>query len=485
MHAISRRRRPPHAASLLPAAALLGVALSVLPARADQDDAAERVPSRAGEIYSPIQRTFERQQLLPGGPVTRLPQFGPPVPKPEGPVLLEDLKERLRYEDPFFRDLRVDLYFRTGYLDRHNSDDTLSQAWAGGSALGFRSGWHDNWLQVEAAVASAQPLYAPEDEGGTLLLTDQQAEVSSVAVANARMRGLGQELIVGRQLIKTPYINPQDNRMIPNTVEGVALMRRRDEAQTFDYGAGYLWGFKARDSSHFLSFSNELGVSEDRGVIVAGAKVVPITGLTIGAIDYTIPDALNTAFAEVDWIFPPLQCGVQFRLSANYTDQRTIGEDLMPGGPFETSQVGGRAAASYHDATVLAAISANGKGADLNGPFGSFPAYTVLDQLNFNDAGETTAVVGVAYDFSHIITDGLKFQTRYGKGWNVIDATTGAPQSGQNEFNFEVEYQPMSGPFENLHVQLFYSGVRFPGNPPGQENQPQWHGVVTYLVPLL
>jgi hypothetical protein len=276
-----------------------------LPARADQEDAAERVPSSAGEIYSPIERTFERQQLLPSGPVARLPQFGPSVPKPGGPVLLEDLKERLRYEDPFFRDLKVDLYFRTGYLDRHNSDDTLSQAWAGGSALGFRSGWHDDWLQIEAAVASAQPLYAPEGEGGTLLLTDQQAEVSSIAVANARIRGLGQELIVGRQLIKTPYINPQDNRMIPNTVEGVALMRRRDEAQTFDYGAGYLWGFKARDSSHFLSFSNELGVPEDRGVIVAGAKVVPISGLTIGAIDYAIPTRSTPPSPRSTGSFPP------------------------------------------------------------------------------------------------------------------------------------------------------------------------------------
>jgi hypothetical protein len=47
---------------------------------------------------------------------------------------------------------------RTGYLDRHNSETSTSQAWAGGSALGVRSGWHDDWLQLEAAVASAQPL---------------------------------------------------------------------------------------------------------------------------------------------------------------------------------------------------------------------------------------------------------------------------------------------------------------------------------------
>ena len=43
----------------------------------------------------------------------------------------------------------------------------------------------------------------------------------------------------------------------------------------------------------------------------------------------------------------------------------------------------------------------------------------------------------------------------------------------------------MSGPFENLHSQLFYSGVRMPDDPPSQVNQPQVRGVVTYLVPLL
>ena len=85
---------------------------------------------------------------------------------------------------------------------------------------------------------------------------------------------------------------------------------------------------------------------------------------------------------------------------------------------------------AFRCATILAAISENGKGADLNGPFGSFPAYTVLDQLNFNDAGETTVVVGAAYDFSRIITDGLKFQMRYGKGFSVIDPTTGASTAG-------------------------------------------------------
>ena len=170
------------------------------------------------------------------------------------------------------------------------------------------------------------------------------------------------------------------------------LTRRRDEAQTFDYGVGYLWGFKARDSSYFQSFSNELGVKQDRGVLAAGLKVVPIAGLTLGAINYLISDTLITTFAEADWL---IRTGpLQFRVSANYTDQRTVGTDLIAGAPYATSQVAARFAASYTNVTLMVASSMNDDGAALQGPFGSFPAYTVLDQL----VGEVLTVVDEIVD---------------------------------------------------------------------------------------
>ncbi len=426
MHASDGRRLPSPAALSLAIAVLAVATLAAFPACADQDDDAERVPSNAADIYSPIARTFTRQPALPGGPRKRAPEYGPSPPAAEGPVLLDGLKQRLQYTDPFFRDAVVNLYGRTHYLDRHNADDSIAQAWAAGTALAVKSGYFDGWLQLEAAVATSQPVFAPEDEGGTLLLTGQQAEVSSLAVANARLRLPENEVVLGRQLIKTPYVNPQDNRMIPNAVEGAVLERRRDKAGMLDYGVGYLWGFKARDLSYFVPFSEELGLSEDRGMLVAGFKVTPIKGLTVGAIEYRIPDALNTAYAEIDWLPHPVG-GVQSHLAVNYTDQRTLGDALLNGAAFATSQVSALLAASYADATVLAAVSSNGQDADLVGPFGSFPAYTVLDQLNFNDAGETTIVLGAAYDFSHLVTDGLKFQARYGMGWGVVDFLTGAP----------------------------------------------------------
>ena len=449
--------------------------------KADQDDDAERVPSGAADIYSPIQRTFTHQAPLPGGPQRLVP--GTSLPADDGPVLFQDLKERLRFADPFFRDMKLAVYLRTHDLDRDNAGSPRSRAWAGGSALAIRTGFLDDWLQLEAAGATSQPLFAPEDEGGTLLLTQNQAEVSSFAIANARLRFTGQELVLGRQLVKTPYINPQDNRMLPNTVEGAVLTRRRDEAQTFDYGVGYLWGFKARDSSYFVPFSKELGVTEDRGVLAAGAKVVPIEGLTIGAIDYLIADVLNTTFAEADWIVR--DAPLQFRFSVSYTDQRTVGADLIAGAPYATDQVSARVAASYDNATVLFAGSQNGEGAALQGPFGSFPAYTVLDQLNFNEAGQKTLVVGAAYDLSHLVLDGLKLQSRYGWAWDAVDAPSGKPLTRQNEFNVELEYLPTAGPLENIHVQVFYSMVELPNNAPGETQQPQVRGIVTYLIPLL
>jgi hypothetical protein len=475
--------RAPAAATL----ALLGFAALLSPALADQDDVAERVPAGAGEVYSPIATSFIRQSALPGGHTYRLRDAQGGVPTPDGPVLFQDAKARLSEADPFWRDAIVNLYFRTHYLDRDNAGlpPPQSQAWAGGSAIGFHSGFFDDWLAVEAAVASSQPLYAPEGEGGTLLLTQNQAEVSSVMLANAHLRGFGQELAIGRQLFKTPYINPQDNRMLPNAVEGAILERRRDEAQVLDYGIGYLWGFKARDSSYFVPFSQELGLPEDRGIYFGGVKWVPVSGLTLGAIDYTLPDVLNTVFAEADWLLPKFDNGVHLRFSLNYTEQSTIGEQLLAAGSYSTSQVSARFVASYEQATAIFAVSSNGRDADIQGPFGSFPAYTVLDQLNFNNAGETTLVVGAAYDFSNLITDGLKMQARYGEGWGVVDPLTGGPLSRQKEVNVELEYDPRSGPFENLHLQLFYSGVLFPANAPGERSQPQYRSVVTYLVPLL
>jgi len=454
---------------------------------ADEDDAAQRIPTDVRGLYSPVEKSLEPQAALPGGPR----QYPRDTPKGEAeldeprPPVLTNAKARLQHRDAFFRDMTVDFYTRSQYFNQDNAIGHPSQAWAGGGALSIRTGYFDNWFKLEGAVATSQPLYAPQGEGGTLLLTANQGEVSSVYIGNAHARVLGQELVAGRQLIKTPYINPYDTRMIPNSVEGLVITRTLDEHHWLNYSLGYFWNFKARDSSYFVPFSEELGVEEDRGVLLTGTKIEIVEGVTLGGFNYYIADVLNTTFAEVDWVLPRFAHGVDFRVGANYTSQRTVGAELMRNGPFTTDQVSARLAASYANATAYLAVSSNSKNAKLVSPFSSFPAYTNMDQMHFEDAGTTAFVGGVSYDFSEVITDGLKLAVLYGNAYDVVDALTELPLSDQREVDVKLEYLPKSGPLTDLRLLFIYSHVEFPDNRPGERSQPQFHGYITYLLPAL
>ena len=94
MHAKLQPRAAPRAA-LTVSVLLLAATGAIRPASADQDDDAERVPSSAADIYSPIQRTFQHQVPLPGGP--QRPSAN--VPADDGPVLMQDVKDRLRFDE--------------------------------------------------------------------------------------------------------------------------------------------------------------------------------------------------------------------------------------------------------------------------------------------------------------------------------------------------------------------------------------------------
>ena len=92
-------------ALLCSVAAMVVLACGLQPAKAEQDDAAKKLPSNAAELYSPIDKAFSQPQALPGGPDLRVPETLLGFPETvEEPAVLQDLKARLRNEDPFLRD---------------------------------------------------------------------------------------------------------------------------------------------------------------------------------------------------------------------------------------------------------------------------------------------------------------------------------------------------------------------------------------------
>ena len=88
----------------------------------------------------------------------------------------------------FFRDSLVQFVARTYDLTRGNLDGSKSQAWAGGGWLAFRSGLIGDLFGVQVATYTSQPIFAPIDQGGTLLLAPPQNSIGVLGQIYGRLQ---------------------------------------------------------------------------------------------------------------------------------------------------------------------------------------------------------------------------------------------------------------------------------------------------------
>src|SRR6266480_976498 len=182
----------------------------------------------------------------------------------------------------FFRDSLLQFVARTYYLTRDNFDGSKSQAWTAGGWVAYRSGLIADLFGVHAAFYTSQKLFGPTDESGTKLLTPEQDPINVLGQIYGRVQILDQEFRGGRQLVDTPLINPQDNRMVPNTFEGTTLVTLPDKDRNYDYAVGYLWTVKQRDSNDFIPMSDALASGDvvNRGATFGMVKYRPFSGFS-------------------------------------------------------------------------------------------------------------------------------------------------------------------------------------------------------------
>ncbi len=160
-------------------------------------------------------------------------------------------------------------------LTRDNANGTRSQAWAAGGWLAFRSGLVGDIFGVHAAYYTSQKLYAPLDEGGTRLLAPGQNSIGTLGQIYGRAQFGDQEFRGGYQLVDTPLINPQDNRMVPNTFGGITLDSLPDKDRNYDYALGYLCASPASASDIGMK-----SFAVNHGAAFGMVKWRPISGLS-------------------------------------------------------------------------------------------------------------------------------------------------------------------------------------------------------------
>jgi outer membrane porin, OprD family len=372
----------------------------------------------------------------------------PPLPSPLEALFLP-LKEAMAPLPPFLRDTDFHLHFRSYYLNRMKPDGTVNEAEAFGGWASYKSGWLLDTFAIGATFYGSAPLYAPEDRDGTLILKPGQEGYYVPGEAWGALRYKDYALLKGyRQKVDQTYINPQDNRITPNTFEALTL---GGTLGFVEYLGGYLWNIKQRNSDTFVSMSSAAGVTgKHEGVGLAGVRLTPTKGLRIDVSNQYGTNMFNTLFAQVDYLLP-LNKDWKLGLSAQITDQRAVGDAFLTSAAekYWDVQVGGaRIQLIYRDLTLTTAFSITGTGNTIQTPWGSYPGYLTMIDQDFDQAGEKAYMVGAAYDFSKTLLEGLGANVGLAWGKDIVNPKTGKKAPNQAEYDTTIDYRPnLQGPF--------------------------------------
>ncbi|MBN8549757.1 MAG: OprD family outer membrane porin [Deltaproteobacteria bacterium] len=349
---------------------------------------------------------------------------------------------------------QLSLKLRNYYLNRSKPQTLDSYAWAQGGILTHKIGRVGGYLSMTTELMGSFPLDAPSDHGGTLLVGKDGNSIVSFGVVNPRLTAQGQVLSVYRQRYSLPFVNDQDNRMLPNTFEGYTIGQSAETSERFQYIAGYINKMKKRDSEDFVPMSDAAGVSQvDRGMFLGGARVFVLPSWSIGAINYYVEDIFNTVYSESVYKFKPVE-SVENAFSVQYSNQSSNGKDLLRGESYSTGFWGVQNASSYQGLVFKCAYNRNERSADIRSPYGSYPGYNSVVVEDFNRAGEQSWQVGLSYDLAGVGLPGFKFATAFVQGNSAINESTGESLSDRNETDVTLDYQIAEGALKGLWVRL-------------------------------
>ena len=105
----------------------------------------------------------------------------------------------------------------------HQSSLPNNVGWAGGGWVGYETGWLFDAVRFGIVGYTSIPLVGSADTDGTLLFLPGPTGYAVLGQAYGKLKLFGQEFTGYRQLINQPEVNPQDNRMTPNTFEAYTL----------------------------------------------------------------------------------------------------------------------------------------------------------------------------------------------------------------------------------------------------------------------
>ena len=289
------------------------------------------------------------------------------------------------------------------------------------------------------------------------------------------MRVLGQTVTAYRQLVNRPFINPQDNRMVPNTFEAYTLT---GAANGLAYTGGYITKIKARDTESFVWMSNAAGgTGQQKGVVYAGGTWDFAKDAYVRLDEQYATDVFNTFYVDARY---PVALGdkTALTLGGQYFPQSSVGAAQI--GSFSTFGMGLQAALAHGPGALQINYTQTGRGNSTQNPFGTHPSYLDMMQVSFNTAGERAWGVGGNVSFADLGVPGLTAAVLYAEGRDRIDATNGSPLPDHSETDVRADYAVGKGRLlDGLTATLRYSWLRQDGSP---QTATQLRAYINYAV---
>lgn len=375
--------------------------------------------------------------------------------------------------EPFFDNAKAGAQLRSLYF-RRDLPASVQESWALGGWVWGQTGYWRDLLQLGGTVYASAPLYAPEDRDGTLSLKPGQDGYAVIGEAFARLKGGDHALTLYRQRIgRNPqkaegvrslqtdlnYLGSRDIRMTPTTYE--ALMANGRFGDSLLYQAGYVDRVKDVNSDQFVSMSRLAGVTtKDAGLWNAGAQWSPLQDLWLQGFYYWVEDTLSIAYGDVDWV-NRLSKDSYYRLAAQFSDQRSTGNNLLIGRDFRTWQAAIYGEYGWQWLTLYGAFGSTGDGQQMRTPYSFGPFYISQRIKTFNRAGEDAALLGSTFNLAGLGFTGFSVDVNFSDGRHAIDANTGAALPRWREFDTDFVYRfARDSAVPGMRLRLRWATVR-------------------------
>lgn len=384
--------------------------------------------------------------------------FPEAVEKPPG--VWENLEQIIADQPPFWADMSLAANLRSYYFYRDNVGPIpTNEAWAAGGTLRFESGKILERFSLGGEYFLSAPLHAPDSKPGTGLLEPVQDSISVMGQGFVRAQVGEQVFTVGRQRIEKPFLNGNDSRMLPNTFEAITWDGRWRAGRFF---FGYVDRIKVRNSEKFIAMGQRAGVADsNEGLWELGARYEWGDGNYVGAIASIVPDILATTYSELDLRWASGEW--KFRLGAQIADQRSIGDELLPGPGFDTQMVGARISASIDNLVLTGVVTTVADGAAFFSPFGGYPGFNAMMLSDFNLANQSTYRIGLSMRGDRFGVPWLSGFVNYARANGAELAAIGRGIPDDKEIDLTLDFKPGARSFQGVWLRLRY-GIINPGN---------------------